>query len=163
MSHLDTCSQKRDAGICPGNVPRFYFDKKLGRCQLFTYGGCGGNSNNFAYLDDCVANCGGPSNVAGIRVRPQLGIFRKTMLSREALLISIKPFMVIFDFFVLGGVIKPRNAICNLAISMGTCKATLRRFYFDSRSGTCKLFIFGGCQGIMSENRFNLRNVYMGI
>ena len=65
--YIDTCSQKRDAGICPGNVPRFYFDKKVGRCQLFTYGGCGGNSNNFASVDDCVANCGGPSNEAGVR------------------------------------------------------------------------------------------------
>ena len=63
---LDKCSQKRDAGICPGNVPRFYFDKKLGSCRLFTYGGCGGNSNNFASLDDCVANCGGPAKHAGI-------------------------------------------------------------------------------------------------
>ena len=62
----DTCSQKRDAGICPGNVPRFYFDKKIGRCQLFTYGGCGGNTNNFASLDDCAANCGGPSKQAGV-------------------------------------------------------------------------------------------------
>ena len=65
----DTCSQKRDAGICPGNVSRFYFDKKLGSCRLFTYGGCGGNSNNFASVDDCVANCGGPAKHAGIGAR----------------------------------------------------------------------------------------------
>lgn len=55
----DICSQKRDSGICPGNVPRFYFDKTLGQCQLFSYGGCGGNSNNFEALDQCVAHCGG--------------------------------------------------------------------------------------------------------
>ena len=57
---LDICSQKRDSGICPGNVPRFYFEKSLGMCQLFSYGGCGGNSNNFEILDQCVAHCGGP-------------------------------------------------------------------------------------------------------
>ena len=56
----DTCSQKRDAGICPGNVPRFYFDNKLGRCQLFSYGGCGGNTNNFETIDECAGHCGGP-------------------------------------------------------------------------------------------------------
>lgn len=59
FSFADICSQKRDSGICPGNVPRFYFDKTLGRCQLFSYGGCGGNSNNFETLDQCVAHCGG--------------------------------------------------------------------------------------------------------
>ena len=58
----DTCSQKRDAGICPGNVPRFYFDNKLGRCQLFSYGGCGGNTNNFETIDECAGHCGGPRN-----------------------------------------------------------------------------------------------------
>ena len=51
-------------------------------------------------------------------------------------------------FYLSGGVIRPRNAICSLSISKGTCKATLRRFYFDMRTGTCKLFIFGGCQGM---------------
>ena len=60
-TELDICSQKKDAGICPGNVPRFYFDKELGRCGLFSYGGCGGNSNNFGTQDECVAHCGGPS------------------------------------------------------------------------------------------------------
>ena len=50
-------------------------------------------------------------------------------------------------FFILGVSFKPRKPICSLAISKGTCKARLRRFYFDLRSGTCKLFIFGGCQG----------------
>ena len=115
---IDTCSQKRDAGICPGNVPRFYFDKEEGRCQLFTYGGCGGNSNNFRSQNECVAHCGGPSSEEGegTGIRPAAGI-------------------------------KPRNSICNLLLSKGTCKATLRRFYFDSHDGTCKLFIFGGCQG----------------
>ena len=60
LNLTDICSQKRDSGICPGNVPRFYFDKTLGQCQLFSYGGCGGNSNNFEALDQCVAHCGGP-------------------------------------------------------------------------------------------------------
>ena len=56
----DTCSQKKDEGICPGNVPRFYFNKRRGRCELFSYGGCGGNTNNFETQDECVAHCGGP-------------------------------------------------------------------------------------------------------
>ena len=71
----DICSQKRDSGICPGNVPRFYFEKSLGMCQLFSYGGCGGNSNNFEILDQCVAHCGGPkedvfqiSTLIGIKI-----------------------------------------------------------------------------------------------
>ena len=60
VSIADTCSQKKDEGICPGNVPRFYFNKRRGRCELFSYGGCGGNTNNFETQDECVAHCGGP-------------------------------------------------------------------------------------------------------
>ena len=32
-------------------------------------------------------------------------------------------------------------------MSKGNCQAKLRRFYFDTKEGICKLFIFGGCQG----------------
>jgi len=62
ISALDSCSLIRDEGICPGNVPRFYFDQELGRCIIFSYGGCGGNTNNFESLDECVAHCGGPAD-----------------------------------------------------------------------------------------------------
>ena len=57
----DQCSQVKDEGICPGNVPRIYFDQAAGRCLLFSYGGCGGNTNNFLTEDSCIATCGGPT------------------------------------------------------------------------------------------------------
>ena len=50
----------RDEGICTGYVPRFYFNKELGRCELFSYGGCGGNNNNFETEEECAGHCGGP-------------------------------------------------------------------------------------------------------
>ena len=48
---------------------------------------------------------------------------------------------------------KPRKSLCTLSVNKGSCKARLRRFYFDSAVGTCKLFIFGGCGGEMTRNR----------
>ena len=57
----DQCSQVKDEGICPGNVPRFYFDQSAKRCLLFSYGGCGGNTNNFLTEESCIGTCGGPS------------------------------------------------------------------------------------------------------
>ena len=56
----DQCSQVKDEGICPGNVPRFYFDQSASRCLLFSYGGCGGNTNNFLTEESCIGSCGGP-------------------------------------------------------------------------------------------------------
>jgi hypothetical protein len=45
------------------------------------------------------------------------------------------------------GVLKPRKPICSLPVNRGGCQAKLRRFYFDSADETCKLMVFGGCQG----------------
>uniref|UniRef100_A0A0K2TVC7 Papilinlike [Pelodiscus sinensis] n=2 Tax=Lepeophtheirus salmonis TaxID=72036 RepID=A0A0K2TVC7_LEPSM len=104
-TEVDTCSQKRDEGICPGNVPRFYFDKKAGRCLLFSYGGCGGNSNNFENQDECIARCGGPKGT------------------------------IIVPSSLTNGSLKPRKLICSLQLSRGNCQATLRRFYFDEKQG----------------------------
>ena len=40
---------------------RFYFDQTASRCLLFSYGGCGGNTNNFLTEESCIGTCGGPS------------------------------------------------------------------------------------------------------
>ena len=52
----------------------------------------------------------------------------------------------LLKIFIWGG-LKPRREICSLPINRGGCKAKLRRFYFDASTETCKLFVFGGCQG----------------
>lgn len=121
IQDIDQCAQVKDEGVCPGNVPRFYFDQSAERCLLFSYGGCGGNINNFQSEESCISSCGGPSG---------------------ALIHAIQ----------LHGGLKPRKPICNLSINRGGCQAKLRRFYFDSSDETCKLFVFGGCQG--NENNF---------
>ena len=54
------------------------------------------------------------------------------------------------------GGFKPRKPICNLPINRGSCQAKLRRFYFDSTDETCKLFVFGGCQGGTYACRYSI-------
>jgi hypothetical protein len=38
---------------------RYAFDRALGLCRPFVYGGCGGNANNFETPESCYAACGG--------------------------------------------------------------------------------------------------------
>ena len=159
----DQCSQVKDEGICPGNVPRFYFDQSAKRCLLFSYGGCGGNTNNFLTEESCIGTCGGPSGAlihaiqlhgkhqhSDITFTRSLGISFIQLLQRLVMKIANSSCKVT-DYMIVSGGFKPRKPICNLPINRGSCQAKLRRFYFDSADETCKLFVFGGCQGELEQ------------
>lgn len=52
-----SCALKKDEGPCKAMKDRFYFDVDTGRCELFEYGGCQGNANNFETLQECDEMC----------------------------------------------------------------------------------------------------------
>ena len=53
----DACRLAEDAGPCRAAFERYFFDKKIGQCKQFIYGGCQGNKNNFLTLKDCQMKC----------------------------------------------------------------------------------------------------------
>ncbi|XP_008291336.1 tissue factor pathway inhibitor a [Stegastes partitus] len=53
----ELCALKDDSGPCKAIKDRFFFSVDTGRCQLFEYGGCGGNANNFETLESCEEMC----------------------------------------------------------------------------------------------------------
>ena len=40
------------------DMTRWYFNKKSGTCEEFSYGGCSGNDNNFMTKSECLSKCG---------------------------------------------------------------------------------------------------------
>ncbi|XP_056121645.1 tissue factor pathway inhibitor a isoform X2 [Rhinichthys klamathensis goyatoka] len=52
-----SCALKKAEGPCRAMKDRFYFDIDTGRCELFEYGGCQGNANNFETLQECEDMC----------------------------------------------------------------------------------------------------------
>lgn len=52
------CYQPKVPGPCRGSIPRWWYNKRTGRCQKFIYGGCKGNSNNFTSKLACLRRCG---------------------------------------------------------------------------------------------------------
>lgn len=52
-SSADICSLPKDSGYCMAYFPRWWYNKKNGTCQLFIYGGCQGNNNNFQSQSIC--------------------------------------------------------------------------------------------------------------
>lgn len=53
------CQLQADTGIpCADYVQVWFFDKNIGACSAFWYGGCGGNANRFNTENECFQTCG---------------------------------------------------------------------------------------------------------
>ena len=61
LSLAEVCTQDADVGDCRAAIPRYYHNQQSGRCERFSYGGCGGNENRFVTLEECQETCGGES------------------------------------------------------------------------------------------------------
>jgi len=53
------CQENVERGPCDAYVPSYWFDAATGVCMPFVYGGCSGNDNRFATIEECYATCGG--------------------------------------------------------------------------------------------------------
>ena len=53
----DVCTLEREQGICRGYFPSYYYNSDSEECELFVYGGCGGNGNRFSTLEGCLRRC----------------------------------------------------------------------------------------------------------
>ncbi|XP_042350914.1 tissue factor pathway inhibitor-like [Plectropomus leopardus] len=53
----ELCALKDEPGPCKAIKYRFFFNVDTGNCELFEYGGCGGNANNFETLEACEETC----------------------------------------------------------------------------------------------------------
>lgn len=51
------CTQAPSHGGCSANFLRWYFNVHVASCSWFTYGGCGGNENNFRTREECETTC----------------------------------------------------------------------------------------------------------
>ena len=52
-----TCNQPKFPGPCRGMFTKYYYNKDKNSCQMFIYGGCNANANNFATKEDCEKTC----------------------------------------------------------------------------------------------------------
>ena len=61
------CSLPPDPGPCDGVCPRWFFNTETGECEMFIWGCCDGNANNFESLEECEAVCGDscPADITG--------------------------------------------------------------------------------------------------
>lgn len=51
------CAEMSDRGPCRGLINRYYFNPQSQTCEVFIFGGCGGNCNNFNNITQCEETC----------------------------------------------------------------------------------------------------------
>jgi len=56
LSRVHQCQLPLEAGPCKGQIDRWHYSNDQG-CTQFSWGGCGGNSNNFVSQQKCIAAC----------------------------------------------------------------------------------------------------------
>lgn len=57
LAWANICLLPPDPGPCDGICPRYYFNPDSGQCELFEWGCCDGNANNFPTLAECEDAC----------------------------------------------------------------------------------------------------------
>ncbi|XP_047994779.1 papilin-like isoform X3 [Leguminivora glycinivorella] len=170
----DVCSLPAEVGLCRAAIPRFYFNAASRRCEPFTYGGCGGNHNNFETIQECEQRCA-PAPVNHPDVSPECrvasldqcrGVGRMWYLdpsSGRCTLYDPQPGAPSCE---LPGIFSSPEAceracgdfkeigdVCRLQKDAGPCSERQPKFYFDAATGSCLAFMYGGCFG--SANRFS--------
>ena len=58
LNFLDICELPPEVGPCRGQYPRWFFNTTSRECELFLYGGCQGNQNQFESIHECIDHCG---------------------------------------------------------------------------------------------------------
>lgn len=57
LSHAAACKLAPETGPCFGSHNRFFYNSSSMSCELFKYGGCMGNQNNFETERECLQRC----------------------------------------------------------------------------------------------------------
>ncbi|KAM4664643.1 kunitz-type protease inhibitor 1 isoform 2-T2 [Discoglossus pictus] len=68
------CVDLPDTGNCRASMSRWYYDPEKVSCMSFTFGGCGGNENNFATQNECEQFCHGVTGSGQVAIAVFLGI-----------------------------------------------------------------------------------------
>ncbi|XP_069790850.1 carboxypeptidase inhibitor SmCI-like isoform X1 [Narcine bancroftii] len=162
----EICILKADPGQCNALNKRYFFNILTRKCEEFTYGGCGGNENNFETKKECLAKCKvkDQRNPCHLEVDsgPCRGYFRRYFYNKHTKKC---------EQFIYGGCFGKRNNfktkencqnmcqktkdfsnICMAPAEKGNCNKTLTRYFYNQSINLCETFVYSGCGG--NQNNF---------
>lgn len=120
--------------MCRAYIERWFYNKQSGKCEIFVWGGCDGNENNFSSKLKCEKRCGNGQNQES-EDNDDVG-FRLIEKESDA---------VIFE--------QEDEDVCQLSSDAGPCRAAFEKYFYNKDTKSCETFIYGGCDG--NGNRFD--------
>nr|SPP68600.1 TFPI-like multiple Kunitz-type protease inhibitor 4K5 [Colubraria reticulata] len=170
ISPRDVCKLRPRPGPCGNKYSMYYYNSRSGQCETFNYGGCGGNGNRFDTQEECEDTChqnmANPGDVC--QMRPETGNCRGNFPRY-----FYNPANRKCETFSYGGCGGNGNRfltqeecddkcrenkadsgdVCQLPPVTGDCRGDFPRYFYNSTSGNCERFSYGGCKG--NGNRFH--------
>ena len=138
---LTPCPVNWYLGPCTtSSIQRWHYEAASGTCRQFTFGGCGGNGNNFVTLHDCEAACDGVTEEDVTRLcsqRPEAGPCRGQITR-----FFFDPASDSCQEFLYGGCAGNRNNFISLDDCSSVCSdkvRTRRKNKPKTRVKTCSL------------------------
>ncbi|XP_058474410.1 tissue factor pathway inhibitor 2 [Solea solea] len=161
------CLLEVDEGPCRGEIERYYYNTITQKCEIFYYGGCQGNANNFRSYPECQKTCFRIPKIPQIcrfpkQEGPCRALFRRYFFNMSTMQC---------ESFYYGGCqgnsnrfqdhascmeyCSPRKTVpvlCLDPLDKGSCSASIPRYYYNKATKKCEEFVYSGCGG--SSNNF---------
>ncbi|XP_055992787.1 kunitz-type protease inhibitor 2 isoform X2 [Sorex fumeus] len=132
----DSCLVSKVVGRCRASFPRWWYNVTERACQPFVYGGCGRNGNNYVTKEDCVKSCGGVTEKTLDGGAASNNGTDSSVLS-ASMRQETEENPIDFNY----------EEYCVPKAVTGLCRAAFTRWYYNTETKSCDVFIYGGCQG----------------